>query len=227
MKVILCFKFLFLCFASDAQTVYEFTSARSRAKHDKNLIDNVINGNLRQPLTVANETKWAAAFWAIELLLYKTLFTQQKIQQAWRQVTDMPESFQKALLEVSYTLYEKEFVAPVKSLMKTTFFPSIFIRCAEYLLATKKDAGTVNEIELTQKKNFANSDFIGFELLKKRMQKQKEDLPPLKDLFNKSFLPGEVVIYSLHRHSRNYPGLVVIRKADGSFVRNDEGSSEV
>lgn len=130
-------------------------------------MDSVINGNLRLPLTTANERKWAGAFWAMELMLYRTPFTTQKLQQAWRQIIDMPESFQKALLEVSYTLYRNEFVAPVKNLMKKTALPPVFIRCAEYLLAAKKDATTIEEIELALSKNFTNNDFIGFELLKK------------------------------------------------------------
>lgn len=219
---------LTLSLACDAQTSYEFTSLQSRTKHDKHLVDSIINGNFRQPLTVANERKWSSAFWAMELMLYKTLLTTQKLQQAWRQATDMSEEFQKDLLEVSYTLYSKDFVARVQHLLQTTSSPAIFIRCAEYLLANKKDVTIIMQIENARYKKFKNNNFIGFDLLRKRithfMQKKEPKHPPLKDLFSKNFLPGEVVVYSLQRSNRNFPGLVVIRKGDGSFVKNKNGS---
>jgi hypothetical protein len=48
-------------------------------------------------------------------------------------------------------------------------------------------------------------------------------LPPLKDLLSEQFAPGLTVLYSFQRPNRDYPGLVVVRKPDGSFVRGPSG----
>jgi hypothetical protein len=46
----------------------------------------------------------------------------------------------------------------------------------------------------------------------------------LKDIFGKNFLANQTVIYSFQRKDRGYAGIVVIRRPDGSFVKNNDSS---
>jgi len=63
------------------------------------------------------------------------------------------------------------------------------------------------------------------QILQARVANKKPGtLPPLIDIFNKDFLKGQTIIYSLQRSSRDYAGLVIIRKPDGSFVKDSSGN---
>lgn len=222
-------KIPFLCFVilttlcTKAQTFFEFTRQTNRTKHDQNLKEGIIIGSLQQPLTVTTERAWVKAFWAMELLLYKTAHAKQKIAEAWKKSNELSESFQKALLEVTYTLYPFSFSNEVKALLTKTGSPVVFIRCAEYLLLNEPD--DKGKIEKLLEQKFGTNDYTGFAVLKQRLKnKAIQQIPPLKDIFGKQFLPGQTVIYSLQRSNRNYAGLVLIRKPDGSFVKMEDGN---
>ena len=208
-----------------SQPTFAFTTAASRAQHDWRLTDTVINNTFRTPLSADNENGWRSAFWAMELLLYKSPFTKAKLQEAWNKANDLTEGFQKALLEVSYTLYPTAFTPEVTKLLQITPSPAVFIRSAEYLLQAKPCKATHNSIKHQLAQRFNGSAFRGFALLQQRMNdKPTAKRPPLTNLLSKDFLPGQTIIYSLQRSNRNYPGLVIIRRGDGSWVRNSDGS---
>jgi len=159
----------------------------------------------------------------MELMLYKTPYTKDRLAQAWKKAPGLAENFQKALLEVTYTLYPSSFTGEVNDLLKSTKSPAIFIRCAEYLMLTNTISR--ESIKNILQKNFKNNEFTGFKILKQRLRKhQPVKRPPLRDIFNKNFLPGQTVVYSIHRQNRNYPGLVLVRNADGSFVKEQDGT---
>jgi hypothetical protein len=46
----------------------------------------------------------------------------------------------------------------------------------------------------------------------------------LKEVLNKNFLPHQIVMYSFQRKNRDYPGMVLIRNADGNFVKDSSGN---
>jgi hypothetical protein len=70
---------------------------------------------------------------------------------------------------------------------------------------------------------FSSSKHPGVEVLQQRLTAPPVPKPSITTLFHSSFLPGQTVIYSLQRSSREYAGLVLIRKSDGSFVRDSKG----
>jgi hypothetical protein len=222
MERLILFIFTLTGLPAHSQTYYEFTTQQNRAKHNQYLKQDVIEQSLRRPLSGTTENEWMKAFWAMELLLHKTSYTKQKLAQAWKQAGSLSENFQKALLEATYTLFPRLFAKEVNSLLKSTTSPAIFIRCAEYLLVSKQTNSTEIEIHLKQK--FAKSDFPGFDILKQRLvKKQVQKMPLVRDLLGRDFLPGHTVIYSLQRSNRDYAGMVLIRKPDGSFVKTKEG----
>jgi hypothetical protein len=63
------------------------------------------------------------------------------------------------------------------------------------------------------------------QILKSRIAaKRSQPLPPLKDIFSDSFLTSQTVIYSLQRSNRDYAGLAIIRKPDGTFLKDSTGN---
>ncbi len=59
-------------------------------------------------------------------------------------------------------------------------------------------------------------------MLKNNLSNESISLPPVEDLFGNSF-EHKLVIFSIQRSNRDYPGLLIIRKPDGKFLRDESG----
>lgn len=198
------------------------TTRQARTERYKYLLDTTIRQYLKQPLNDDNEGLWNDALWSLELLQYKDVFTKTKMNEAWNKAGKLSEYFQKNLLETTYSLYTTEFQPQVQQLMKNTTSLPVFLRCAEYLL--RADAATYKPVitSLIESK-FVNKTHPGLAILQTRLHNWNKpgDLPPMTDLLNKDFLKGQTIIYSFQRRNRNYPGIVIIRKPDGDYIRNE------
>ena len=200
------------------------TTKQAKEQRYKYLVDTTIKQYLAEPLNEDNEGDWNEALWSLELLQYKDVFTKQKLAIAWSNVAQRSDYFQKNLLETTYSLYKKEFKTQALQLMRQTNSAAIFIRCAEYVLRADSVNARTKIASLLHLKFPANNS-IGLQILKSRIAiKKHQSLPSLNDIFNADFLKGQTVIYSLQRSNRNYAGLVIIRKPDGSFVKDSSGN---
>lgn len=217
--------FSVLLFAQQADTVFSpVTTLEAKENRYKYLVDTTIKQYLQDSLNEDNEGEWNEAFWAMELVQYKDDFTREKLGIAWNKAADMSDYFQKNLIETTFSLYQKEYKQQALRLMKQTKSTGIFIRCAEYVLRADSLKGKAIVASMIKQK-FPNDKSIGMQLLKSRIaEKKAQPLPPLKDIFSKNFLPGKTVIYSLQRSSRNYAGLVLIRKPGGTFLKDSAGN---
>lgn len=208
-----------------SDTVFsKVTTKQAREQRYKYLVDTTIKQYLAEPLNDDNEGDWNEALWSLELLQYKNDYTKQKLAIAWSNVAQRSDYFQKNLLETTYSLYKKEFKPQALQLMQQTKSVAVFIRCAEYVLrADSVNART--KIASLIKSKFPVDSSVGLQILQSRIATKKpQPLPPLKDIFNADFLKGQTVIYSLQRNNRDYAGLVIIRKPDGTFVKDSSGN---
>jgi len=200
------------------------TTKQAKEQRYKYLVDTTIKQYLAEPLNDDNEGDWNEAFWSLELLQYKDDFTKQKLAIAWNNVAQRSDYFQKNLLETTYSLYKKEFKTQVSHLMQQTHSVGIFIRCAEYVLRADSVNARAKIASLIQLK-FKGDSSIGLQILRSRIAiKKHQPLPPLNDIFSADFLKGQTVIYSLQRSNRDYAGLVIIRKPDGTFIKDSAGN---
>lgn len=211
---------------ADAGLQNDFTTKQNRDQLRRKMVDTSIYINLKLPLTENTEGEWIDAFWAMELLRIKNDFTEKKVAEAWNNYQNLSEYFQTNLLEVSFSLFPKIFKTSVFELLKQTNSNPLFVIAAEYLL----DAGiTQAEKEkiiqlISQKFNNETDNRLTILAWRLKATENIQMTPPLEAIFDKSFLEDQTVIYSLQRKNRNYAGLVIIRKPDGSFVRNEDGS---
>lgn len=199
------------------------TTKDAKAARYRYLADTAIKQYLLDSLNDDNEGEWNDALWAMELLQYKDDFTRQKLGVAWSKAAQLSTYFQKNLLETTFSLYKTEFKTQALQLMQQTKSVAIFIRCAEYVLR----ADSVNGKSLVAaliKQKFPYDNSLGMQLLKSRIYAGKpQPRPPILDIFDSSFLPGKTVIFSLQRSNRDYAGLVLIRKPDGTFLKDSTG----
>ena len=232
------FSFLFLVFSSqqlfaqyDAPLYTSYTTDAARAKLKERLIKNSITKNLSLPLSDSTEENWEDAFDAMEVMEYNTPFTKSKVHAAFDSVEVRSIPFQRALLEVAYTNYPGQFHLQTQKLLNQTFDPRIFAMCAEYLIQNKKDSISRNRISKKLFEKFGDSVSTNpllnslWERLEKPASKKIYTVKEvLKEILNKDFLPNQIVMYSFQRKDRDYPGMVLLRNADGDFIKDSLGN---
>jgi len=107
--------------------------------------------------------------------------------------------------------------------------PKIFAMCAEYLIQqndNKTEKENLSKIVLQKFSDTAYKNPILF-MLQTRLSPDKVTTltvnKVLPQIFSAQFLPRQEVMYSLQRKNRDYPGMVIIRSADGNFVKDSTG----
>ena len=210
---------------TDSAIFANYTTVANRTKFYENTIK-FINKALSLPLNNDTEQNWEDAFSSIEVTNYKADRISNRILYAFDSIAFRTPGFQRALLEFIYTDYPKLFTSQVKELLIQTPNAKIFAMCAEYLLQGATDEKTKTIIKNLLNKKFPDmpEDAI-VQSLSARLHPGKT-LPAgkiLAEIFSKDFLSGNVVMYSLQRKNRDYPGIVIVRDRDGKFVKDDSG----
>ncbi len=193
----------------------------------KNLVQNSINKNLSSPLTEATEEDWQGAFWALQLLQYKSLWVNGRIDSAAELMHGRSENFQRATLELLYGNYPGKYYQQVKLLLMQTSNAKIFAMCAVYILNSSRAAEDVNFLAVKTKQQLVNDpDNPILQQLLYQVEQFAKPAPAfaIDALLQKNYLPGHVVIFSFQRKNRNYPGLVMVRDAQGNFIKDSTGN---
>ena len=206
-----------------------YTTDAARAKMKEGLINYSISKNFSLPLTDSTEENWKEAFDAMEVLQYSTPFTESQVESAFDSIENRSVSFQRALIEVAYSNYPGKFITQANRLLTKTNDPKIFAMCAEYLIQqndNKTEKENLSKIVLQKFSDTAYKNPILF-MLQTRLSPDKVTTltvnKVLPQIFSAQFLPRQEVMYSLQRKNRDYPGMVIIRSADGNFVKDSTG----
>jgi hypothetical protein len=232
MKIIF-FLFLSLLFIQCSQEKYpekDFYSESALKSERENFLDKAINQTITESLLLSlndsTEQNYMSAFWAMQLIQFRNETTDSVIKNSINDFANRTERFQRALLEVISSLYQNEFNEEVEKLLPIIKSPKLFAICVHYL-KTYKDIEALKSYtdNFSSKYTIAQDDPI-LKMLKFDLDNNFRNavkLPPLIDLFNKDFGSDKIVIYSIQRINRDYPGLLIIKKSDGNFLRYDSG----
>lgn len=214
----------------DAPLYTSYTTVAARAKLYDRLTRYSIIRNLSQPLDDSTEENWEDAFSAIEVLLYKSPFTNGKIHMAFDRIEQRGIDFQKALLELAYSSYPGIFSTQVEGLLHNTNDSKVFALCAEYLLEENKEKLLIDRITNLVKTKFGDQGVIDPVLYMLQVHMAEHETRAsflsqrsLEEIFGKKFLPGQTVMYSVQRKNRDYPGLLVLRNQNGIFIKDSIG----
>ena len=185
-----------------------------------------INTNLAQPLTENTEDDWASAFASIELINYKSAAADAKIAAAVKSLTDRSLYFQQALLELLYVKYKGRFQAELKSFIKKTDDPKLFAMATNCILQNKLASDRLLVQSQLNRIAAVNADHPILQQLSYQLSTQDKPFkyPAIVSLFSKDYLPGNVLLISIQRKNRNYPGIVLVRDTAGNFIRNEKDS---
>jgi hypothetical protein len=224
---LLCYSQIYAQYNVPLYTSY--TTDAARAKMKKGLINYSISKNFTLPLSDSTEENWKEAFAAMEVMQYNTPFTEIKVASAFDSIEIRSVSFQRALMEVSYSNYPDKFLEQAGYLLQKTNDPKIFAMCAEYLIRGKNQQNERDSISKILLQKFTDSAFKNPILYMLQTRLSPDKVQPvstqeaLKEMFSKNFLPGQEVMYSIQRKNRDYPGMVIIRNAAGNFVTDSSG----
>ncbi|MCP4970531.1 MAG: hypothetical protein GY932_08060 [Arcobacter sp.] len=136
---------------------------------------------------------------------------------------------QRATLEIAYSTEKNTFAKVINKIFLSTKDKTSYAIATNYLLRAN-----YLEREIFFYTNNMQSKFISwgqssilknlyFDLSNSKSEKF-EKMPSLVELLQHPFQKGKTIIYSLHRKNRNYPGMTIIKKPDGTFVKNSDGT---
>lgn len=229
---LLCNLLFFTCTAQNENILYvKNTTAENRVKQYRNLVNNSINKNLSLPLTDSTEEYWQDAFAAMELINYKQPWANEKINLAMNGIEKRSTGFQRAALELIYALQNKEYTAQVYKLLIQTGNSKVFAMCAEYLMlynnpSPDNEIMTIvrNKLNAVKEKNDYAIMISLLNRLANKTREQSHESINFAPLFGKDYLYGNVILYSIQRKNRNYPGIAIVRDKNGNFIVDELGN---
>jgi hypothetical protein len=129
---------------------------------------------------------------------------------------------QRALLTAAHTLYAAESAPLIWPLLPQLTTSKPFAIAANTLL--RADPGAAERLRLLVPQQFPQwADDARLTALTLQLRPSAAAPPPLADLLAAPLRPGLPVIVSLQRPGRQQMGLVLVRSADGRFVRDAAG----
>lgn len=214
-RILLLLSLFFTCAETTAQTVYfDFTTKENRDTV-KARLTKMVDETIAQPLSKNNLQQYQSAFWAMELMLYKPANMRSSIVQQISLLPLQPAAYQRAFMEMLYTLYQKEFVNEIESIWQKIDNSKVQAMCLEYL--------KLANIKPTLDKQYADLP-LHLQLYKDELNAQPI-LVKEADLLVSDFLPNQIVVCSFQYHDRNKPGYLMIRTAEHSWLNDSMGNA--
>ncbi|MDX1971920.1 MAG: hypothetical protein SFY68_05240 [Candidatus Sumerlaeia bacterium] len=213
--------------------VADQTTAESRAEFRRKSVDDNIELHLKGELPVDSngEKNWGGAYWTAGILNYDSSTVRESLAKAFAGFPELSSGFRRVVLQSAFTLYPTQYLPEVEAALPYADSPKAFAIAATYILRNRRNPETVARIESELDRLFpeGHKDHLAPQLEALREvialdpREQIQNRPPLVDLLRAPFIPGRPVIFSFQRLDRNYPGIAVVRKPDGAFVRNSNG----
>lgn len=214
---------------ADSLSVYSPFVQSERWDLQRQLTEESILAPLQAGLAPGREYKWVTACYAMQLLEHRSVTARQALFQALSATAPQFLSLQRAALEAAYTLYPKEFAVEIKKLGDSTRDVAMFGAAALYLL--RMDSRKSNRDSLIAKMQNKFKDRQDDPLLAclSHYLNESSSMDRIArgdwlTLLRHSLGGDHPIIYSIQRHNRDYPGITVVKKPDGSFLRNPDGS---
>ncbi len=222
---------LFLLFTVTLFSQNQINQAKLRSNYALENSRNIFRANLNSQiektistqLNRASEKTWISLFWEVGLQLYKTDKVYTAIKLASNYAPSGSIKFKRAIVEVIITLYPNDFAETVDKLYRTTTDPTLYSYLVHYY-SNKKSFSKTEYITET-KNRFPKWERVPqLKFLIYNLEEDSTSTPPLKEILSNVFIEGKTIIYSLHRKDRRYPGITIIKKPNGEFVRDNKDS---
>ena len=211
----------------DPHPVAMRTIASERAEFLEHTIRSTIEEPLAGPLTDSTEAAWESAFRAMGLTRYRSEATEVGLSRAFESFAERSGSFRRALLEVVFSLEGDAYRSELWRVLGETREPKLFAMAA--LNTTRGTAGqSPQAVRTLLHERFpswsAHPILLMLDHDLEWAGRPSPEAPPLVDLIRYSIGSGSPVMFSLQRKDRRFEGRVIIRRSDGRFLRNPDGT---
>ncbi len=232
MKTVFLVLFIFLsftCVQLNAQTPLSanYTTAANRAKLYRTMVLHSINKNLSAVLADSTEELWADGFYTLELLLYRSPWVDSRIREALNYFPRSSNEFKRSMLELLFTNYKGHFTKEIAVLANDLVDPKLFAMALEYVMSDSLHIVSFENLialvlQKFEEESFTNPILISL-LAKRKLASPFLTKKMLDQLFDPLWLPNNVLLYSIQRKNRDYPGIVLVRDTSGKFITADDG----
>ena len=200
----------------------DFALHKSRNKY-KSELNHKIKSVFSTKLNSNSEANWRSLFKEVGLMLIRTDDIHSAITKASNYAPSGSLMFKRSLAEIIITLYPTEFELTIETLFEGTNDPTLFAYCVQYYL--KSDLKKSDYLMNRTKNRFPNWENIPqLNFIVYYLSKTNSKTPPLKDILSNKFIEGKTIIYTFQRKDRTYPGITIIKKPNGEFVKNKNDS---
>ena len=225
---LLVFIFSFSSFSQTEKAVY-FKDAIKQKRNSvhKNIIQNTINKNLSLALNDETEDNWMDAFSGMELLNYRSQWADSRINLAVDSIEKRSTGFQRALIELVYTSYPKNFIKQLNAFLPKCTNAKVFAMGCEYIMLNSKLQLSKTQLEEAKKRLVKNEkDEAIFQQLSYKIENNlsKKTLKNIDNYISPEFLKNQTILYSFQRKNRNYTGIALIRDSIGNFIKDEIGN---
>ena len=225
---LLVFIFSFSSFSQTEKAVY-FKDAIKQKRNSvhKNIIQNTINKNLSLALNDETEDNWMDAFSGMELLNYRSQWADSRINLAVDSIEKRSTGFQRALIELVYTSYPKNFIKQLNAFLPKCTNAKVFAMGCEYIMLNSKLQLSKTQLEEAKKRLVKNEkDEAIFEQLSYKIDNilSNKNLKNIDNYISPEFLKNQTILYSFQRKNRNYTGIALIRDSIGNFIKDEIGN---
>lgn len=211
------------------ESIYSaFALYNKRARLEKDIRENIIARTFRQPLDSNSEYRFEEACNAVsQFLIYN-----DNVDSGFSKLLEGYESLsydtRRALLEALYAVSGAAYDSSVRDLLGIETNMKLFAMAGVYSYRADSSIENTNAIKIKMVENFPGYDtlqlLVELEKYLNVSRKQRRQKPPeITMLFEHQRQLGRKVVYSFQRWNRDQPGLSIVQKADGSFVRDGNG----
>ena len=194
----------------------------------KDLDERVIHKAFETALDSNTEYKYETACWAITQYIYTGPEVEKGFRRLFSQYETLAPDTRKSFLEAVYATYPGNYSGVITSILEKEKDPALFSICAAYLFRKDHSISNGNFLKIKMTESFPGYDSISVlreleKYINFHQEYRKGKTPPVTDLFGWQQMTRQKIIYSFQRWNRNFPGLVLVQNADGSFVRDGSG----
>jgi len=204
-----------------------FVLKENKDRYYKNLIEK-IESTFKSNIKI-NLFEWSQALKDAESILLKDDFVKIAVGKSLSLPIDKHIKLQRTVLGTAYALFKVEFQKQINNLFLKTKDKLSYAISVNYLTRSNYEKRNrifyLNDLKSRFKDYQQNSllNNLLYDLNNPANQKFNQQ-PNIKDLLTHKFQKGKTIVYSFHRRNRLYPGITVIKKPDGSFVKNSDSS---
>ena len=194
---------------------FSFASASVRKNTErelKNEIDSLVSYSF-QPTKA--DRLWKKAFWAMELMLYAPPKWEERIPYFIDHLSYFDAEFQRAFLEMLFTLYPSKFSNQIISVWPSLANAKNQSMALEYLAVAHIFP------EITEKHAIFPTDW--YRAYQKRWPSRNISYPTIDSFSNDDFLTGDEILCSFQYTNRGKPGFLMIRKKNGAWLTDENG----